>query len=81
MFCIGSPYVRIIGVVVNFFWRMGRNFYYVLSPYPSVGGGGGGTKEKKEFSVFFSETFYPVINCITSTLSLALRKRLALLYN
>ena len=45
------------------------------------GGGGGYKREEGVFSFFFPETFYPVINCITSTLSIALRKRLALLYN
>ena len=67
----------------QFFSEDGKELLLCLVPLPRCwrGGGGGGKKEKKEFSVFFSETFYPVINCITSTLSLALRKRLALLYN
>ena len=78
--CIGSPY-RGSG---QFFLEDGKELLLRLVPLPRCWGvGGGSKKEKKEFSVcfFFPETFYPVINCITSTLSLALRKRLALLYN
>ena len=65
----------------QFFLEDGKELYYILSLYPGVGGQEGGDKREGVFSFFFSETFYPVINCITSTLSLALRKRLALLYN
>lgn len=66
----------------QFFLEDGKEPLLRLVPLPKCwAGGGGGYKREGVFSFFFSETFYPVINCITSTLSLALRKRLALLYN
>ena len=69
----------------QFFLEDGKELLLCLVPLPRCCGGGGGRWYKREEGIlrvfFFSETFYPVINCITSTLSLALRKRLALLYN
>ena len=58
----------------QFFLEDGKELLLHLVPLPYK-------REEAVFSFFFSETFYPVINCITSTLSLALGKRLALLYN
>ena len=67
----------------QFFLEDGKELLLRLVPLPKCWAGGGGRvqKRRRSFQFFFSETFYPVINCITSTLSLALRKRLALLYN
>ena len=67
----------------QFFLEDGKELLLCLVPLPRCwGGGGGGVKKtRRGFKFFSSQTFYPVINCITSTLSLALRKRLALLYN
>ena len=67
----------------QFFLEDGKELLLHLVPLPRCwgAGGGGGGQKRRSFQFFFSETFYPVINCITSTLSLALRKRLALLYN